>query len=131
METLRAQVRETSERLHKAEIDNDELRERMALRHRELEELRHTIATSTPSEAEMAELRLRLETAENAAAALSRELDRVEAELEQTRSRFHMAMLTEALREFDNDEIEIEHEDPLDHTVVIRNGSSLTPTTRR
>ena len=73
----------------------------------------------------------RLETAENAAAALARELDRVETELEHTTSRFHMAMLTEALREFDNDEIEIQHEGLLDHTVVIRNGSSLTPTTRR
>jgi hypothetical protein len=132
LETLRTQIRETSERLHTAEIENGSLRERMALRHRELEELRRSIATSSPSDSEVAELRLRLETAENAAAALARELDRVETELERTRSRFHMAMLKEALREFDNDAIEIEHEDGLDHPVVIRNGSSVTtPATRR
>ncbi|HYF12300.1 MAG TPA: hypothetical protein VEC09_08360 [Actinomycetota bacterium] len=132
LETLRTQIRETSERLHTAEIENGSLRERMALRHRELEELRRSIATSAPSDSEVAELRLRLETAENAAAALARELDRVETELERTRSRFHMAMLKEALREFDNDAIEIEHEDGLDHPVVIRNGSSVTtPATRR
>jgi hypothetical protein len=132
LETLRTQIRETSERLHAAEIENESLRERMTLRHRELEELRRTIATSAPGDTEIAELRLRLETAENAAAALARELDRVETELERTRSRFHMAMLTEALREFDNDAIEIEDEDALDHPVVIRNGSSVTtPATRR
>jgi hypothetical protein len=119
-------VRETSERLHQAEIDNDALRERMAARHRELDQLRTQIANSAPSSDELSELRHRLETAENAAAALARELDRVETELEHTRSRFHMAMLTEALREFDNDAIEIEHEDLLDHTVVIRNGSPVT-----
>jgi len=127
LETLRDQVRETSERLQQAELDNEALRERLAVRHRELDELHERLASSSPSAQEAAELHHRLITAENAAAALARELDRVEAELEVTRNRFHMAMLTEALREFDNDSLEISNdEDELDHTIVIRNGYTFT-----
>jgi predicted nuclease with TOPRIM domain len=127
LERLRAEITETSERLHQAEVDNETLRERMALRHRELEELRRQLSEATPSSEETEELRLRLVTAENAAAALARELDRVEKELEATRNRFHMAMLAEALREFDNDAIEITHdEEQLDHTVVFRDGYTFT-----
>jgi|1186.fasta_scaffold315755_1 predicted nuclease with TOPRIM domain len=127
LERLRAEVDETSDRLQQTEVDNEALRERMAFRHRELEELRRQLSEATPSSEETEDLRLRLVTAENAAAALARELGRVEKELEVTRNRFHMAMLSEALREFDNDAIEISNdEDQLDHTVVIRDGYTFT-----
>lgn len=127
LERLRAEITQTSERLHQTEVDNESLRERMALRHRELEELRRQLSDATPSSEETEELRLRLVTTENAAAALARELERVEKELEATRNRFHMAMLSEALREFDNDAIEITNdEEQLDHTVVFRDGYTFT-----
>jgi predicted nuclease with TOPRIM domain len=127
LERLRAEVNETSDRLQQTEVDNESLRERMAFRHRELEELRRQLSETAPSSEETEELRLRLVTAENAAAALARELGRVEKELEVTRNRFHMAMLSEALREFDNDAIEISNdEEQLDHTVVIRDGYTFT-----
>jgi DNA-directed RNA polymerase subunit K/omega len=127
LERLRAEVDETSDRLQQTEVDNEMRRERMAFRHRELEELRRQLSDATPSSEETEELRLRLVTAENAAAALARELGRVEKELEVTRNRFHMAMLSEALREFDNDAIEISNdEEQLDHTVVIRDGYTFT-----
>ena len=132
LERLRDEVRETSERLEQAETDNERLRERMAFRHRELDELRRQLAETTPSSEETEELRLRLVTVENAAAALARELERVEKELEVTRNRFHMAMLSEALREFDNDAIEISNdEEELDHAVIIRDGYTWTFATRK
>ena len=125
LEHLREEVRATSDRLQQTETDNERLRERMAFRHRELDELRRQIAEAAPSSEETEELKLRLETAENAAAALARELDRVEKELELTRNRFHMAMLSEALREFDNDAIEISNDED-DEAVVIRDGYTFT-----
>jgi DNA-directed RNA polymerase subunit K/omega len=127
LERLRAEITETSERLQQTEIDNENLRERMAFRHRELDELRRRLSEATPSSEETEELRLRLVTVENAAAALARELDRVEKELEVARNRFHMVMLSKALREFDNDAIEISNdEEQLDHTVLIRDGYTFT-----
>jgi len=132
LDRLRQQVRETSERLQQTETDNERLRERMAFRHRELEDLRRELAMATPSTEETEELRHRLVTAENSAAALARELERVEKELEVTRNRFHMAMLSEALREFDNDAIEISNdEDELDHAVIIRDGYTFTVSPRK
>ena len=127
IDRLRTEVRETSERIQETESDNERLRERMAFRHRELDNLRRQLADATPTAQETEELRHRLVTAENAAAALARELERVEKELEVTRNRFHMAMLSEALREFDNDAIEVSNdEDELDHTVIVRDGSTWT-----
>src|SRR6185295_8455103 len=127
LDRLREEVRETSERLQETEDDNERLRERMAFRHRELDELRRQLAESAPTAEETEELRHRLSTAENAAAALARELERVEKELDVTRNRFHMEMLSEALREFDNDAVEIsDDEDELDHAVIIRDGYTFT-----
>jgi hypothetical protein len=45
------------------------------------------------------------------------EVERIEAELDYTANRFHMAKLTEALREFDNDEVD--GDDMLEHPKVI------------
>lgn len=126
LELLREEVRGTSDRLRQVEADNEALRERMAVRHRELEELREGLAAASPSAVETAELRLRLETAENAAAALSRELDRVERELELTRDRYHLVKLSEALREFDNDELTISNDG--EDGIVVRNGATFGAT---
>jgi hypothetical protein len=125
-ETLREQLRETSERLHKAEIDNGALRERLALRQHDLDEMRDRLgslrAFTTP---DVDELQERVQAAESVAGQLARELDRVQNELEQARVRFHMTKLTEALHGFDGDAIEIKEDDEgSDHPVVIRNRSA-------
>ena len=128
--TLRDQVRETSERLHKADIDNNAMRERLALRQQDLDEARHELEVIRSSAGDTAELTVRLETAENAAAALSRELERVEAELDRTRPAFQLSKLSEALREFEDDSIGItigeEEDDLYEHPVTIRNGTGLS-----
>lgn len=125
LEKLREEVRETSERLQQVEADNEALRERMAFRHRELEELRRRLLSASPSAVEAMDLQHRLETAENSAAALARELDRVERELELTRDRYHMVKLSEALREFDNDELTISNDED---GIVVRNGATYGAT---
>ena len=134
---LRTQITESAESLHKAEIDNDAMRERMALRQQELDEARRQLGLAHPSDAEVQDIRMRLETAEQAAAALERELARVEAELDRTKSSFHLTKLTEALRELEEEEeeeeaevegvvaIDEEEDDLYEHPVVIRNGSRL------
>jgi chromosome segregation ATPase len=129
---LRTQITESAESLHKAEIDNNAMRERMALRQQELDEARRQLGLAHPSDAEVEDIRMRLETAEQAAAALERELARVEAELDRTKSSFHLTKLTEALRELDEEEgegvgvaIDEEEDDLYEHPVVIRNGSRL------
>jgi len=126
--TLREELRDTAERLHKAELDNDALRERLALRQLDLQEERRRVADATPSVEELDDLRLRLETAEQAAAALARELERTELELEHANSRFHMTKLTEALQSFegDDDDLSIASADGSEDPMIIRNGSSLS-----
>jgi chromosome segregation ATPase len=133
---LRAQVTETAERLHKAELDNNAMRERMALRQQELEEARRQAEISRPTDDEIDELTLRLDTAEQAAAALERELARVEAELDHTKSTLHMTKLSEALRDLDDEDedgdeehgmavsIDDEEDDLYEHPVII--GSRLS-----
>ena len=121
LQALRDQLRDTAERLHKAELDNNALRERLALRQHELEAAKHQAAAARTDE-DMNELKTRLEAAERRASEMSREMEKIEAELEYTTGRFHLSKLSEALREFDNDEsIEIDDEDDLfEHPVVIR-----------
>ena len=102
LQALRDQLRETSERLHKAEIDNNALRQRMTLRQQELDEARQFLPAAGTS-VDPAELKARLEEAEMRTAEMSREIDRLESELDYTNSKFHMTKLSEALREFDND----------------------------
>jgi hypothetical protein len=125
---LREELRDTANRLHKAELDNDALRERLALRQLDLQEERRRATEATPSAEEVEDLRLRLETAEQAAAALARELERTELELEHANSRFHMTKLTEALRSFegDDDEFSIASAEGSDDPMIIQNGSSLS-----
>lgn len=122
LQALRDQLRETASRLHQAELDNNALRERLALRQHELEEAMRGATTAENAEA----LRERLAAAELRVVELTEAMGRLEAELDYTRSRFHLTMLTEALREFDNDDIQIEegngHQEPL----IVRR-SSLQP----
>ena len=128
MSELREQLRETSERLHKAELENNALRERMTLRQQELEESRRLLA-EVRAEGDHEELRSRLDAAGERAAHMEREIDRLESELDSTTSRFHMTKFTEALREFDNDELQIEEEedDGFEHPMIIRNSTGTTP----
>ena len=50
---------------------------------------------------------------------LENEVDRVQSELDHAADRFHMAKLTEALREFDNDEPAEDEDDIFEHPKVI------------
>jgi predicted nuclease with TOPRIM domain len=112
LQALRDQVRDTSERLHKAEIDNNALRERLALRNTQLEEINGKLLAMRRSDAELNELRTRVATAERRAAEMEHEVERIETELDDTASRFHLTKLSEALREMDN-EVIVEEDDEL------------------
>ena len=127
LQVLRDQLRETSERLHKAELDNNALRERMTLRQQELEEARG-VAAEMQNQGDAAELRTRLLAADERAGELVRQIEKLESELEYTNNKFHMTKLSEALREFEtDDDLEIEAADELfDHPVIIRNRSGHT-----
>ena len=130
LQALRDQLRDTAERLHKAELDNNQLRERMALRQRELEEARHQVATIRADGGDVEELKQRLVAAEHRAGELSRETQRLESELDHTKSKFHMSKLSEALREFDNDEeieIDVDEDDLFEHPVIIRSNHLASP----
>ncbi len=112
--SLRDQLRDTAERLQAVERDNAALRERLALRQRELDEHKarlHQLETRTPS-AEVEELRRRLEASERRATELESEVERLEAELDATAGSLHLAKLSEALREIDNDEalVAVDHD---------------------
>lgn len=129
LQALRDQLQDTAERLHKAELDNNQLRERMALRQRELEEARHQIATIRADGSDAEELKQRLVAAERRAGELARETERLENELDYTKSKFHMTKLSEALREFDADEeieIDVDEDDLFEHPVVIRRDRMTT-----
>jgi hypothetical protein len=120
LQALRDQLRDTAERLHKAELDNNALRERLALRQSELDDHKARLMAleqRTPG-AEIEELRRRVEAAERRATEMENEVDRIQAELDYTADRFHMVKLSEALREFDNDEAP-EDEDLFEHPKVI------------
>ncbi len=119
---LRDQLRETSERLHKAELDNNAVRERMSLRQQELDEARRMLSELRAGGDD--ELRARLEAADRRAAEMEREIGELESELTQTTTKFHMTKFAQALHEFENVDLEIEEEDDLfEHPVIIRNGS--------
>jgi hypothetical protein len=112
LQALRDQLRDTSERLHKAEIDNNAMRERLALRNTQLEEINGKLLAMRKSDAELNELRTRVATAERRAAEMEHEVERIETELDDTASRFHLTKLSEALREMDN-EVIVEEDDEL------------------
>jgi hypothetical protein len=124
---LREQLRATAERLHKAELDNNALRERMTLRQQELDEARRMLA-DVRTEGDREELRRRLEAAGDRAARMEQEIDRLGSELEHTTTRFHLTKFSEALREFDNDELQIEEadDDLFEHPVIITNTPGTT-----
>jgi len=132
--TLREQLRDTAERLQAVERDNAALRERLALRQRELDEHKARLLqleARTPS-AEVEELRRRLEAAERRATELESEVERLEAELDATAGSLHLAKLSEALREIDNDDALVEvDEDREEHPTVIFAVDRPTTRTRR
>ena len=107
---LREQLRDTAERLHKAELDNNALRERLALRQSEFDDAKAKLLQLQqvgPTE-EVDELQRRVDVAERLTTEMQGEIDRLEAELDRTANSFHMAKLSEALREFDNDEDDLD-----------------------
>jgi hypothetical protein len=121
LQALREQLRETSERLHAAELDNSALRERMALRQQELDEARGLLVEMRSAGTDGA-LLTRLDAADARATEIERELEALEADLRHTNTKFHMTKFSEALREFDGEDLEIEEEDDLfEHPVIIRN----------
>jgi predicted nucleic acid-binding Zn-ribbon protein len=132
--TLRDQLRDTAERLQAVERDNAALRERLALRQRELDEHKTRLLqleARTPS-AEVEELRRRLEAAERRATEMENEVERLEAELDATAGSLHLAKLSEALREIDNDDALVEvDEDREEHPTVIFAVDRPTTRTRR
>src|SRR3990172_5893551 len=100
--------------------------ELQALRQRELEEARHQVASIRAEGSDAEELKQRLVAAERRAGELARQAERPESELDHTKSKLHMTKLSEALREFDSDEIDIDIEvgadedDLFEHPVIIR-----------
>ncbi len=129
LQALRDQLRETSERLHKADLDNNALRERMALRQQELDEARRLLA-EVRRRVDADELRSRLAAADELAATLERRIDQLGGQLEHANAAVHTNGSSTALRDLDDDDLEIEEEDNLfEHPMIIRNapGHSTTP----
>jgi peptidoglycan hydrolase CwlO-like protein len=114
LKAIREELRDTAERLKEAELDNAALRERMALRQREFDELARKaqkLESAAPNE-DVEALKAKLADAERRNAEMSRDIERLEAELDSTKSSFHMTKLSEALREFDTpDEGETEDQE--------------------
>ncbi len=102
---LREQLREEAERLHAAERDNAALRERLALRQRELDEHKARLfeLEGRTETTEVLELRRALAAAERRATELEAEVERLQAELDETAGSLHLAKLSEALREMDGE----------------------------
>jgi hypothetical protein len=123
LHTLRDQLRDTSERLHKVELDNNALRERMSLRQQELDEARR-ILSEVRRAADADELRSRVVAADELAGRMERQIEELAAELLRT-SMSRESALSEPRRDFDDEELEIEEEDDLfEHPVIIRNAPS-------
>jgi chromosome segregation ATPase len=132
LHALRDQLRDTSERLHKAELDNNALRERMSLRQQELDEGRRLLAEAR-RETEADELRSRLNAAGGRVEEMEREIERLGGELLHTNTRLHTTTrFSAALRDFDEDDLEIEEEDDLfEHPVIIRNATGQSTQSQR
>ena len=127
LQALRDQLKDTAERLHKAELDNNALRERLALRQHELDDVKQR-AAAIRTDTDFGELEQRLQVAERRATEMGREMEKLENELDYTKAKFHMSKLSEALREFDNDDIEIDEQDDLfEHPVIIRSSGLAAP----
>jgi hypothetical protein len=130
LHVLRDQLRDTSERLHKAELDNNALRERMSLRQQELDEGRR-ILSEVRRETEADQLRARLNVADERVEEMEREIERLAAELH-TNTSLHTTRSPAAHRGFDQDDLEIEEEDDLfEHPVIIRNATGQSTQSQR
>jgi hypothetical protein len=117
---LRDQLRDTSERLHKAELDNNALRERMSLRQQELDESRRILA-EVRRQTDADELRSRIAAAGELAERMERQIEELEAEL-RAGTRSSTTRVSEGIRDFEDADLEIEEEDDLfEHPVIIRN----------
>lgn len=120
LQDLRDRLRETSERLHEVELDNEAMRSRLALRGRELDEARYAARAMRRAEDD-ADVRALLKSAEERAHAMALKVDRLEAELDRATTVIRLTELSEGLRGLD-DELEIEEDGYLlDRPVVIRN----------
>jgi hypothetical protein len=111
LKSMQDELRKTSERLERAELDNAALRERMTLRQQELDGMRQQVETVRDAGPAAQQLQTRLEDAERRAAEMARQIELLEAELDSTKSSFHMTKLSEALREFDTAEDEVQSEE--------------------
>jgi hypothetical protein len=122
---LRDQLKETSERLHEAEMDNNALRERMSLRQQELEEARR-MAAEFRIQSAGGDLRRRLQAADERAAEMERQIDELEAWLQGSLERATEMRFPRELSDID-DHIEIQEDDDHDEpSVVIRNAPGRT-----
>lgn len=101
LQSTKKELRETSERLERSELDNAALRERMTLRQQELDGMRQQMETMREAGPAAEELQTRLDVAEQRAAEMSGQIEQLESELDSTKSSFHMTKLSEALRELD------------------------------
>jgi hypothetical protein len=99
--SIRDELKDTLDKLNRADLENTALRERMNLRQREFESLQQKLQKSRTGDAELEETKSKLADAERKATEMAREIERLEAELDSAKSSFHMTKLSEALREFD------------------------------
>jgi hypothetical protein len=126
---LREQLRETSERLHRSELDNNALRERMALRQQELDESRRLLVEARTT-VDGVELRTRIDAADARAGQMLGSLEELDEELQASSAKLRLRRLSEALSELDGD-VEIEHPDALsEEAMVIRNGHAAPQAVR-
>jgi flagellar basal body-associated protein FliL len=140
-EVVRDQLRETAERLNKAELDNNALRERLALRQSELDEYKARVLElqrrkpEVEQSEEIAGLRHRLDSAERRTVEMEEEIDRLQAELDGAADRLQLSTLSEAF-EGAQDEgptetqepiaVEREDDDLFEHPKVIFDAPSRT-----
>lgn len=116
-EVIRDQLRDTAERLNKAELDNNALRERLALRQSELDDYKARVLElqrrkpEVEQSEEIAQLRHRLDVAERRTVEMEEEVDRMQAELDGAADRLPISKLSEALQRFDGEEGEEGKED--------------------
>jgi hypothetical protein len=120
LQALRDQLRDTSGRLHQAELDNSALRERMTLRQQELDEARR-IAAEIRMRGASDDLRARLAAVDERAAEMEREIDELVADVKRTNARLHLPTFSHALAEFEGDDLEIEGDDSFEEPLIIRN----------
>jgi hypothetical protein len=122
---MREQIRDQSQRLHEAELENNAIRQRMALRQQELDEARRMLQEMRLGS--HVEIRAQLEAADARAASLERQIQRLEAELDRATTKAQMSRLSDALRAVEDEDVEIEEVDELfEHPVIIRNATNAT-----